>query len=150
MPQTTIVYSITNVTVAMIDDAGLITAKVPGVATVTGQAQSVDPMTNQITVYSEDTVYLRVLKLTGIRIFVPSTQLLAGVEVAIYALGLNDEATPFTFASAVPGVSFHWSSSNVDVQSLASVYDKAGVSLQEEQDFSAILRTRNPGRGTSN
>ena len=36
----------------------------------------------------------------------------------------------------------------MDVLSLVSVYDKAGVSLQEELDFSARLRTRNPGQGT--
>lgn len=36
----------------------------------------------------------------------------------------------------------------MDVFSLVSVYDRAGVSLQEEQDFAARLRTRNPGVGT--
>ena len=36
----------------------------------------------------------------------------------------------------------------MDVVSLASVYEKAGVSLQEEQDFAARLRTHNPGQGT--
>lgn len=35
----------------------------------------------------------------------------------------------------------------MDVLSLSSHYDKAGVSLQEEQDFGAFLRTRNPGQG---
>ena len=35
----------------------------------------------------------------------------------------------------------------MDVLSLSSVYDKAGVSLQEEQDFAARLNTRNPGQG---
>ena len=67
--------------------------------------------------------------------------------MAIRADGLNDE-TPFSFGSTNPGISFHWSATNMDVLSLASVYDKAGVSLQEEQDFAARLRTRNPGQGT--
>ena len=64
----------------------------------------------------------------------------------MHAYGVDDE-TPFSFSSARPGVSFHWSASNMDVLSLASHYDKAGVSLQEEQDFGAFLRTRNPGQG---
>ena len=34
----------------------------------------------------------------------------------------------------------------MDVVSLVSVYEKAGVSLQEEQDFAARLRTHNPGQ----
>lgn len=62
-------------------------------------------------------------------------------------MGLNDE-TPFAFASALPGLTFQWSSTNMDVVSLASVYEKAGVSLQEEQDFAARLRTHNPGQAT--
>ena len=36
----------------------------------------------------------------------------------------------------------------MDVVSLASVYEKAGVSLQEEQDFAARLRSHNPGQAT--
>lgn len=149
-----------------------------------------------MTSYSQDEVYLTVLKLTGLRISIATTRLLAGVEVSlnvvvslsltlfllpslllslhpsfshspsssplhslpnsptlsftfsqlsVHAIGINDE-TPFAFASALPGLSFQWSSTNMDVVSLASVYEKAGVSLQEEQDFAARLRTHNPGQ----
>ena len=145
-PQATILYTISNVTVATVDDAGILEARVPGVAIVTGKAQSIDPISGQTLTYSQDVVYVTVVKLTGVKIFVPSTRLLTGVEVGVHALGLNDE-TPFSFGSATPGISFHWSSSNMDVMSLASIYDKAGVSIQEEQDFSALLRTRHPGQG---
>ena len=44
-------------------------------------AQASDPATGQVVTYSEDVVHVRVLRLTGIKIFVPSTNLLAGVEV---------------------------------------------------------------------
>lgn len=145
MPQSTIVFSISNATVATVDDGGLIEAVTPGTAMVTGQAQATDPATGHLITYSQDTVYVRVVKLRGIKIFVPSTHLLSGVEVNIYAYGIEDE-TPFSFSSAKPGISFHWSASNMDVLTLASDYDKAGVSLQEEQDFGAFLRTRNPGQ----
>ena len=37
MPQTAIVYTVMNQTVATVDDAGLIEAKVPGNTTVTGK-----------------------------------------------------------------------------------------------------------------
>ena len=39
----------------------------------------------------------------------------------MYAIGLNDE-TPFTFANAVPGLKFFWSSTNPDVCQVKSVY----------------------------
>ena len=60
--------------------------------------------------------------LVGMAVFVVEMQ------VAIYAQGSNDE-TPFTFASAVPGMKFHWSTTNMDVITLASVYDKVNVHL---------------------
>jgi hypothetical protein len=81
MPQTTIDYTIDNPTVATVGDAGLIVAKVPGNATVTGKAQATDPASGQVITYSEDVVHVGVLKLTGIKMFVPSTKLLTGVEV---------------------------------------------------------------------
>ena len=37
MPQTAIVYTVINQTVATVDDAGLIEARVPGNTTVTGK-----------------------------------------------------------------------------------------------------------------
>lgn len=39
----------------------------------------------------------------------------------MYAAGLNDE-TPFTFANAVPGLKFFWTSTNPDVCQVKSVY----------------------------
>lgn len=81
MPQCTIIFTISNISVATVDDGGLIEAITPGVATVTGYAQASDPANGHMITYSHDTVHVRVLKLTGIKIFVPSTHLLSGVEV---------------------------------------------------------------------
>ena len=39
----------------------------------------------------------------------------------MYATGLNDE-TPFTFANAIPGLKFYWSSTNPHVCQVKSVY----------------------------
>lgn len=41
----------------------------------------------------------------------------------MYVEGSNDGETPFSFASSVPGLTFYWSVSNMDVMSLLSVYD---------------------------
>ena len=45
------------------------------------------------------------------------------IQVAVYAQGSNDEK-PFTFATAVPRLTFHWSTTNMDVIALVSIYDK--------------------------
>jgi hypothetical protein len=124
----------------------MIQAKKVGSAVVTGQIKLGETTFGQPVAYSTDTVNVRVVKLTGIKIFLPTPRLLSGVDIAVYAQGMNGEA-PFSFASCNPGLTFHWSVSNMDTLSLTSVYDRAGVSLQEEQDFGVMLHTRNHGQG---
>lgn len=124
----------------------MILAKKVGSAVVTGRIEITDPSMDQPITFSQDTVNIRVVKLTGVKIFIPTPRLLSGVDIAVYAKGVADES-PFTFASCTPGLTFQWSVSNMDTLSLTSVYEKAGVSLQEEQDFDVVLHTRNHGQG---
>ncbi len=114
---------------------------------MTGKVRVHDPSSDRPLTYSQDVVEVTVIKLSGVEIFIATPRLLSDVDVAIYARGLNGE-TPFTFASSLPGLDFQWSVSNMDALSLTSVYDRAGVSLEEERDFDAVLHTRNPGQGT--
>ena len=51
----------------------------------------------------------------------------------MYVQGENDCETPFSFASAIPGLTFHWSVSNMDVLSLVSVYDQVIVHTMYSQ-----------------
>ena len=145
-PQISILYSISDDKVADISDSGMIYAKEVGTAVVTGRLILGETSFGQPASYSQDTVNIRVVKLMGIKIFIPTPRLLSGVDIATYAQGLAGES-PFSFASCTPGLTFQWSVSNMDTLSLTSVYDKAGVSLQEEQDFDVSLHARNPGQG---
>ena len=132
---------------AVVNDSGLIVAKEPGVTIVTGRVELSDPSHGgRMVTYTEDFVTVTVVRMTGVRIHLPDMSLLSDVTVAVYAVGINNES-PFTFVAAVPGLTFQWSVDNMDAFSLTSVYDKAGVSLQEEQDFHASLHTWNPGQG---
>ena len=140
-------YSVSNETVATVNSSGLILALEPGVTVVTGRVQYTDPsFGGQEVIFSEDTVLVTVVRLTGVKIHLPVTRLLSGVTQAIYAVGLNDEL-PFTFSSAIPGLAFLWSVTNMDSLAVLSVYDNSGISIQEEQEFDAVLHTRNPGQG---
>ena len=40
----------------------------------------------------------------------------------MYAVGLTEHETPFTFGSAVPGLTFTWSVNNKDVVNLENVF----------------------------
>jgi nuclear pore complex protein Nup210 len=137
-----IMYTSLNTTVCTVDSAGVITANSPGQTTVAVVSQSGEV---RKVVHTEATVQVIVLKLTGVKISAPSSQLLIRTEISVYAIGRNDE-TPFSFASTVPGLKFHWSSSNGDLVLLHSVYDKAGFSLQTDPDFAVRLRTNKVGQ----
>ena len=132
---------------ADVSESGLITARNVGTATVTGRIEIGGPTHATPTSFSQDTVVVRVVKLTGIKIFLPTPRLLSGVDVAVYAKGVSDES-PFSFASCELGLDFQWSVSNMDVLSLTSVYERGGVSLQEEREFDVVLHTRNHGQGS--
>lgn len=48
------------------------------------------------------------------------------IQVSVRAHGINGE-TPFTFAGVAKQLKFHWSVSNMNIQSVSSVYIKVGV-----------------------
>ena len=100
---TDITYSINDCNIASVDESGLITAKVISDAMVTGESRGLESVTGDIVTFSEvsfvilhtvcfilyyivfilqGVVYVHVIKLTGVRISVPSTKLLAETEVS--------------------------------------------------------------------
>ena len=133
-PQTSLIYSVSNDTVAEVSESGLILAKELGTTIVTGKVKVNEPSMDQPISYSQDMVTVQVMKLTGIKIYMEATRLLSGVSVAIYAYGVGGES-PFTFTSMHHGIVFQWSVSNMDAVSLSSVYDKAGISVPGGTEF---------------
>ena len=45
----------------------------------------------------------------------------------VYATGLSEHETPFTFGTAVPPLTFTWSINNKDVVSLQNVFHKVST-----------------------
>ena len=50
------------------------------------------------------------------------------IQVSVRAHGINGE-TPFTFAGVAKQLIFHWAVSNMNIQSVSSVYAKVGVAV---------------------
>ena len=71
-PQISISYSISDDTIAEVSDSGMILAKQVGTAVVTGKIEIGDPTMSQPTSFSQDTVHVRVVKLTGVKIHLPT------------------------------------------------------------------------------
>ena len=51
--QVDVVFTIKSVAIATINGTGLVEGIMPGNTTVTGQAQEIDPVTNDIVIFSE-------------------------------------------------------------------------------------------------
>lgn len=146
-PQAATIFSIANHTVATVSSVGLVEAQQLGTTNLTGFVQTADPIKGQTVLHSKDIVMIHVIQLKGITINVASTNLVTGTKISMYATGLNDE-TPFTFANAVPGLKFFWTSTNPDVCQVKSVYVLSGVAVESENDFRVDLHCVNPGQTT--
>ncbi|XP_046861323.1 nuclear pore membrane glycoprotein 210-like isoform X1 [Xenia sp. Carnegie-2017] len=143
-PQVTTLFNIKNDSVASVSSVGLITARIPGKTFVTGLVEANDPQSGHAIIFSEDHVIVEVIRLTGIKIYTPSSNVVTNTETALRAVGLNDE-TPFSFGNIIPHLEFHWSSSNIDVCKLKSLYDKSGVTVDYERPFRVVLSCKHPG-----
>lgn len=146
-PQAATVFNIANQTVATVSSVGLVEAQQLGTTNLTGLVQAADPAKGQTLLFSKDVIFIHVVQLNGVKINVASTNLVTGTKISMYATGLNDE-TPFTFANAIPGLKFYWSSSNPDVCQVRSVYALSGVAVESENDFRVDLHCINPGQTT--
>lgn len=83
-----------------------------GSVRIRAQAVGIDDETGERIVYSHDEGEIHVVKLTGIRLFSPLSRLQTNTMMPVYAMGMNDQQTPFSLANVFPPLSFKWSTSN--------------------------------------
>ena len=48
----------------------------------------------------------------GVKLYTPLTTLQTNTKMPMYAMGLSEHETPFTFANVHPALSFKWTISN--------------------------------------
>uniref|UniRef100_A0A4W3J8U5 Nucleoporin 210 like n=1 Tax=Callorhinchus milii TaxID=7868 RepID=A0A4W3J8U5_CALMI len=141
-PQSNIYFSISNHSVAKVNDLGQLTALVVGTAKVTGIVQAVDDDTGRVVVFSQDDVTVEVVQLKGIKIHAPVTRLKTGTQMPIYVMGLTSSQTPFSFGNAVPGLTFHWITTKRDVIELVPRH----LELSPEQNFAMVIHSIAQGK----
>ena len=118
-----------------------------GETVVAGRSQALDPVSGRIVVFSEDSVRVRVVKLTGVNIFIAQKFLVEGSEVSVRAQGYEDDFL-FYFADPFEGLTFHWWVTNSDAVQVRSVYSSSGVSLEEERMFVGRIVAKSVGAST--
>ncbi|XP_068603355.1 nuclear pore membrane glycoprotein 210 [Brachionichthys hirsutus] len=145
-PQSNIQFSIATEKIASVNGMGHVKGVALGNVTVTGLVQAVDAETGKLVVVSQDQVEVEVVQLIGVRIRAPATRLKAGAQMPVYVMGLTSSQTPFSFGSALPPLTFHWSTNKRDILDVQTRQSEAGVELQSEHNFGMRVTGRTRGR----
>ncbi|XP_036204849.1 nuclear pore membrane glycoprotein 210 isoform X3 [Myotis myotis] len=145
-PQSNILFSISNESLAVVNCAGLVRGLAVGNGTVSGVVQAVDAETGKLVIVSQDLVEVEVQLLQAVRIRAPITRMRTGTQMPVYITGITNNQNPFSFGNAVPGLTFHWSVTKRDILDIRGrhheVFEKLML-LNPEIEAEQILMSPN-------
>ncbi|XP_053774501.1 nuclear pore membrane glycoprotein 210 isoform X4 [Desmodus rotundus] len=145
-PQSNILFSISNESVAVVNCAGLVRGLAVGNSTVSGVVQAVDAETGKLVIVSQDLVEVEVLLLQAVRIRAPITRMRTGTQMPVYITGITNNQNPFSFGNAVPGLTFHWSVTKRDILDIRGRHHEASLRLPSQYNFAMTVHGRVKGR----
>ncbi|KAM4661946.1 nuclear pore membrane glycoprotein 210-like [Discoglossus pictus] len=145
-PQSIIHFTISNDSVATVNQLGQVTGLAVGTATVTGTIQGLSEDTGKVLVFSQDEMVVEVIELRAIRIHVPVTRLVTGTQMPVYVMGLSSSQTPFSFSNSKLPLHFHWSLSKRDIVTLEPSLSEVSLQLHPENNFAQMIQTKAAGR----
>uniref|UniRef100_A0A8C6RJI4 Nucleoporin 210 n=1 Tax=Nannospalax galili TaxID=1026970 RepID=A0A8C6RJI4_NANGA len=134
-PQSNILFSISNESVAAVSSSGLVRGLTVGNGSVLGVVQAVDAETGKIIIVSQDHVEVEVLQLQSVRIRAPITRMRTGTQMPVYITGITSNQSPFSFGNAVPGLTFHWTVTKRDILDLRGRHHEASIRLSSQYNF---------------
>ncbi|CAG5123932.1 unnamed protein product, partial [Candidula unifasciata] len=146
--QSSIEFIITNSQVASVSGGGVLDAATVGTTRVLGKSLGIDSVTGEKVVYTQDDAVVNVVSLKGIRIHVALTRLQTGTQMPVYAVGLTEHQTPFSFGHSVPPLIFTWSVSSRETLHLQSVYHRTGIQPPAENNFAQQAVAKMSGQVT--
>eukprot|EP00079_Xenopus_tropicalis_P032145 XP_017945916.1 PREDICTED: nuclear pore membrane glycoprotein 210 [Xenopus tropicalis] len=145
-PQSNILFSITDEKIASVGSNGFVKGAMVGNGTVTGVVQAVDAESGKVVIVSEDTVEVEVVQLRAVRIHAPITRMKVGTQMPVYVMGITSSQTPFSFANAVPGLTFHWTVTKRDFIDARSRHSEALVELPAQYNFAMSVWAKMKGK----
>ncbi|XP_016071129.1 PREDICTED: nuclear pore membrane glycoprotein 210 [Miniopterus natalensis] len=145
-PQSNILFSVSNESLASVSCAGLVQALAVGNGTVSGVVQAVDAETGKLVTVSQDLVEVEVLLLQAVRIRAPITRMRTGTQMPVYITGVTNSQNPFSFGNAVPGLTFHWSVTKQDVLDIRGRHHEASLRLPSQYNFAMTVHGRVRGQ----
>nr|XP_035969379.1 nuclear pore membrane glycoprotein 210 isoform X1 [Halichoerus grypus] len=145
-PQSNILFSISNESIAVVNSAGLVQGLAVGNGTVSGVVRAVDAETGKLVIVSQDLVEVEVLLLQAVRIRAPITRMRTGTQMPVYITGITNNQNPFSFGNAVPGLTFHWSVTKRDILDIRERHHEASLRLPSQYNFAMNVHGRVKGR----
>ncbi|CAG9763709.1 unnamed protein product [Ceutorhynchus assimilis] len=128
-PDVEIVFEVAENRTATASDKGIITGKSPGTTRITAKAVGVHPTTGQSIVYSEDSVEVFVIALTGVKIGAPLTRFRVGATVPFWCFGLPDISPVVLGTVNNPPIMFRWLVDDKLLADLTGVYHPLGITI---------------------
>ncbi|KAK7861839.1 hypothetical protein R5R35_000596 [Gryllus longicercus] len=147
LPDANIEYSISG-NVASVDKTGLVEGLSVGNCVLIGRAVGLHRATGKRIVYSQDSVGIHVVPLTGITIQAPITKIINGGKMPLWANGIPDSITPLILGSSKLPVKYNWQISCRDIGKLYNVYHYAGFVTNEMDLITMHFQGLKPGRVT--
>ncbi|KAH9518820.1 hypothetical protein Btru_006348 [Bulinus truncatus] len=144
-PQSNVEFSILDKRISAVSSGGLLEAQEIGLTKVVGKAVGTDSITGEKVVYSQDDAIVNVVILKGIKIHAALTRLQTGTKIPVYATGVTENETPFSFGNTVPPLIFSWTASSREVLQLQSVYHKGGIQPSSENNFAQQALAKETG-----
>ncbi|XP_006901438.1 PREDICTED: nuclear pore membrane glycoprotein 210 [Elephantulus edwardii] len=145
-PQSNILFSISDASLAAVSSTGLVQGLAVGNGTVEGVVQAVDAETGKVVVVSQDRVEVEVLQLRAVRIRAPITRMRTGTQMPVYITGITSSQNPFSFGNAVPGLTFYWSVTKRDILDIRGRHHEASIQLPSQYNFAMNVHGRTKGR----
>lgn len=142
-------YTLENEDVATCTSNGIINAIQLGHSKLVARAVGVDRLTGQQRIYSQDQVDIHVIRLSGIRIVTPLTRVRRDTEIPVYIMGLDENETPFAFATCQPPLHVEWLLSDHQSGQLLSPLRHTGLdSLPDSSQFTARFKALQAGHSS--
>ncbi|XP_056617825.1 nuclear pore membrane glycoprotein 210-like isoform X5 [Triplophysa dalaica] len=147
-PQSVVEFSVSDSSVAMVTDKGLVRGVAKGVVKISGTLQTVRQDTGALLTLAQDVVELEVFNLIQVRIQAPLVTLSVGTEMPVYVMGSDSDQNPLSLGSVESGLSFFWSLSKPGVLEIKARHAEVGVSVSPSHSFSVLVRAEAPGKAS--
>ncbi|XP_014258983.1 nuclear pore membrane glycoprotein 210 [Cimex lectularius] len=96
-------------------------------------------------IFSEDSIEVSVIPLSGIRLIAPVSNLLVGNVMPVWVTGVPSQLTPFVIGSINPPLHFQWSVSLPSVLQIYNVFQDANLKLDHDNSLSMRVKALKPG-----